>query len=469
MNSGSLFATRYSTNNINVERGMDMLNHLPCFTEGERRTPVAISFYQEVLQQWIDKGNQPIAYEKYIDHLEMDLGVDKFIQHTSDFASVTIWKTYSLLRNEIYEGCLKHPRAVEIRETGEKLNAILDSPSTILENCKDIWDQLSTLPMYNRGRGKEDPSKKDLLEDFYKDISNTLFEKLLPYKFHAYGLLDVHIDSYGSNYLEMLLQMFFEEVQKTRGSNMRDIGNFISTVEIIIYLFLTHLYDPSGITDSRIYPFTMYIDRMCGFHIQTTLRDRIYKMIEEKPDYLKMLDKLHPSAAFLKAMPLTSEFNNYRDQVSGKNLDATWNSWLIFGNGYFSDKKLLVRDGTKMSVNSEFMYRVEKIDTDTLRSYIKADGFSFNIAPGKLAYLKEEKQIDLCKMVKPAIEGYEKEQRRYVAYVPGAGLFVLFQIYGSDDVFGIGIVEGKQGDRQIIKFGADESDWNYELVYGGEV
>ena len=56
----------------------------------------------------------------------------------------------------------------------------------------------------------------------------------------------------------------------------------------------------------------------------------------------------------------------------------------------------------------------------------------------------------------------------YVGYVPNVGIFVLFQVTESKDVFGIGIAETKNQDRQIIQFGFDKSDNYYKFIFGGE-
>ena len=60
------------------------------------------------------------------------------------------------------------------------------------------------------------------------------------------------------------------------------------------------------------------------------------------------------------------------------------------------------------------------------------------------------------------------EEVRYVGYVPNVGIFVLFQVTESKDVFGIGIAETKNQDRQIIQFGFDKSDNYYKFIFGGE-
>ena len=71
-------------------------------------------------------------------------------------------------------------------------------------------------------------------------------------------------------------------------------------------------------------------------------------------------------------------------------------------------------------------------------------------------------------MMKPAVDGYNGEEVRYVGYVPNIGIFVLFQVTESKDVFGIGIAETKNQDRQIIQFGFDKSDNYYKFIFGGE-
>ena len=466
-NESSLFATRYSTNHINVERGMDMLNHLPCFNKEERSLPVAISFYQEVLQQWIDKGNCPVVYHKYCDELEMDLGITNFVQHANTFAETTLFKEYALLCDEIESSCLGHPRYIEIRKVGEALKNILEMPTIVLSDVRTFWDRIGDLDIYNLERSKLDPNKKDLIVDFAKDISSMIFGKLLPYKLHANNITIISLGNTGVSYLEAIVKMFFEEVQKMRGSNMRNIGTELKTLQTLIYLFISHAYEGEEVIDKHIKPFTKYIDWMCNIHTDHILRPAIYKMLDSKIDYLEILDTLHPSAEFLKAMPLTDNFNQYRDYISSKNLDAQWNGWIISGNGFFSDQKLLTRDGAKVGVNSEFMYAIEKIDEDLVRDYMDCQGVRFTIDPEALSFLKVERHMDFCKLVKPATDS-TAEKIRYAGYIPGMGVFILFQISESKDVFGIGIAETKNQDRQIVKFGYDSSEDSYKFIYGGK-
>ena len=471
MNTTTLLATRYSTDHINVERGMDMLNHLPCFPENERRTPVAISFYQEVLQRWIDKGNRPIVYNKYCDELEMELGIDKFVQHTDTLSEVTLWKDYVYLKNEIQTSCLDHPRHIIVRKCGERLITLMDNVTTTVGACHNFWVVFRQMDLFYNERSKESPELKEYLKDFRKDISSTIFGKFLPYKFHAYGMADITLDGFNSNYLEMLLEMFFTEVQTMRGCNMRNIGNFIKNIESIIYLFLNGLQmfgDPDSLMDHQFKPFTTYIEDMCNIKVSDNIKADICRMVERKPDYFEILDRLHPSANFLKVMPMTDEFNKYRDHVSNRSIDAEWNGWVITGNGYFSDQKLMTREGSHTQINSDFMYAVENIDSDLIRNYMNTTGVKFEIDPEALMFLKSEKEVDLCKMMKPAVDGYNGEEVRYVGYVPNVGIFVLFQVTESKDVFGIGIAETKNQYRQIIQFGFDKSDNYYKFIFGGE-
>ena len=165
---------------------------------------------------------------------------------------------------------------------------------------------------------------------------------------------------------------------------------------------------------------------------------------------------------------MTDEFNKYRDHVSNRSIDTEWNGWVITGNGYFSDQKLMTRDGSHTQINSDFMYAVENIDSDLIRNYMNTTGVKFEIDPEALMFLKSEKEVDLCKMMKPAVDGYNGEEVRYVGYVPNVGIFVLFQVTESKDVFGIGIAETKNQDRQIIQFGFDKSDNYYKFIFGGE-
>lgn len=465
----NILATRYSTDHINVERGMDMLNHYPNFPESERRTPVAISFYHEVLQKWIDKGNRPIVYNKYCDDFEMELGIDKFVQHTYVLADVTLWKEYVMLKDEIQKSCLDHPRHPDIRQTGERLMQAMECVTIDPHDCETVWGLICDMHAYPSPRGTATGEYLEFLKDFRKDITNTIFEKLLPYKFHTAGWSDVAIDGVVGSYLEMLIQMFFTEVQTMRGCNMRNIGHFMKTTESIIYLFMKAIHTQNNdIMDQDMRPFTTYIEDMCNIHVTSQIRTDIYRMVESKPDYFAILDQLHPNSAFLKAMPMTDEFNRYRDHISNKSIDVEWNGWIITGNGYFSDQKLMTRDGARTQINSDFMYAIEKIDSDLIRQYMNTSGVNFQIEPEALMFLKSEKEVDLCKMIKPAVDGYSGEEIRYAVYVPGLGIFVLFQVNESKDVFGIGIVETKNQDRQIIQFGYDKSDNYYHFIFGGE-
>ena len=469
MNTTTLLATRYSTDHINVERGMDMLNHYPCFPKSERRAPVALSFYQEVLQKWIDQGNRPIVYHKYCDDFEMELGIDKFVQHTDELSEVTLWKEYVLLKNEIQTSCLDHPRYPEVRKTGETLMDAMDFVSIDAVDDHGIWNLICSMPIYPEPRGKVSADYAEFVKDFRKDILNTVFGKMLPYKFHTDGSIDSELGNTSGSYFEMLIKMFFTEVQTMRGCNMRNIGHFMKTIESILYLFLRGIcISPTDLLDRDMTPFTTYIEDMCNIHVTETIRKDIYSMMESKPDYFVILDQLHPSSDFLKVMPMTDEFNKYRDHVSGHSIDTEWNGWVITGNGYFSDQKLMTREGSHTQINADFMYAVEKIDSDLIRNYMNTTGVRFDIDPESLMFLKSEKEVDLCKMMKPAVDGYNKEEVRYVGYVPNVGIFVLFQVTESKDVFGIGIAETKNQYRQIIQFGFDKSDNYYKFIFGGE-
>lgn len=464
------FKLHYPIQKIDVSSGMDEINHFSCIPKSIRTSSEALEYYQEVLQRWMDTGHEIIPYDSFVETFEQELGILDFVTHTHMLKETTIWSTYCKLKNEIILMCRK-PGSTnsDPSKTGilDIVSSIVDTPSTDLYACTGIWNTLKVV----QKRVQELP-KNDLNDDFTKDLYNFIFGSLLPYKYHAYGMLakyntlnafsDTEVENFSASYLEMLVKMLFEEIQSIRGTSLTITNEKLQNIILLGYFLLSELYK-ENLEDPEINILGYYLQLMLSDGVAHYLCTKIKEIYKVPSKYLELVEKLVPDEDILNVIHLRGNSRSLeldKPIKSSTSLDTTWGNWMITGNGFFSDQNLLSEDG---SINETFLYAILNTTEDTIKEYVSCERVRFQIPEEYLGYLKSEIQADICKFFNT-----DTGEIRYIATIP-EGIFELFTVDDARDVYGIGIIEASNHNRQVIKFGADKSEYRYKLILGGEL
>ena len=473
MNQDTLLQIQYPIHQLNIETGIDEINHFSCIPKEIRTSNDAIRYYQEILQRWIDDGNIILVYSNgKVENFEEELGILDFVTETHFVNESTLWKEYSKLINTIIEST---PNAkenqIKTAISNTLIQCISDLPSTKLEDCVVIWDQLIEI------QKKIQNSKIEATEygiDYLKDLWSFIFQSVLPYKFHAYGMLDKYyqinanseniIKSFSTNYLELLVRMLFGEIQSIRGTSVITNAK-LKNIILLGYFLLSDLY-PKNLDMEKINVVGNYVRLMLSSGVSEYVTTKIYQLYKSPSEYLDLVSDLKPGNSMLQLIEMRQYRNSYTKMdhpvISRHSLNATWGNWVIVGEGFFSDKNLLVHGMNGISVNENFIYMVLNTTAKVIQSYISCESIAFQISEDCLGYLKNEIHADLC-----TLTNTDTGKKRYLAAIP-EGIYELFTIDDSKDVYGIGIVEAKNHNRQVIKFGADKSEYRYKLILGGE-
>ncbi len=461
----------YPIQKIDVTSAMDDINHFSCIPEDIRTSNEALGYYQEVLQKWMDEGNQIIPYESFVEKFEQELGILDFVTHTHFLKESTIWTTYCKLKDEIIlMGRKSGSTASDPFKTGvlDILMNILDQPSVDLNSCIDIWNTLKVV----RQHLQESMNHSEYDMDFAKDLYNFIFGSLIPYKYHAYGLLDKYsslntifntpVENFSTSYLELLVRMLFKEIQSIRGTSLTVTNTKLQNIILLGYFLLSTLYRDI-LEDTEIAILGDYLQLMISEGVSTYICKQIKELCKSPSKYFELVQKIECNDDIKNIIRLRENF--YKSDLdkpmkSGTSLDTRWGNWLITGNGFFSDQNLLLDDGT---INEIFLYGILNTNEDVIKKYISCESIQFQIPEEYLGYLKSEIQADICKLF-----NMDTGETRYLVTI-SEGIFELFMMDDTHDVYGIGIVESPNHNRQVIKFGADKSEYHYKLVVGGEI
>lgn len=465
------FKLHYPIQKIDVISGMDEINHFSCIPKSIRISREALEYYQEVLQRWMDNGNTIIPYESFVEPFEQELGILDFVTHTHFLKESTIWTMYCKLKDEIIlMGRKTGSTNSDPSKTGilDVVMSIVDQPSIDLSSCTDIWNTLKIV----QKRVQEGEHSTEFGTDFAKDLYNFIFGSLLPYKYHAYGILDkyntlngfsdISVENFSTSYLELLAKMLFKEIQSIRGTSLTISNTKLQNIILLGYFLLSELYK-ENLEDPEINILGYYLQLMLSDGVAQYICTQIKEIYKVPSKYLELVEKLVPDEDILNIIHLRGSSHILeldKPIKSSTSLDTTWGNWMITGNGFFSDQNLLSEDGT---VNETFLYGVLNTTEELIKNYVSCETIQFQIPEEYLGYLKSEIQADVCKLFNT-----NTGETRYIITIP-EGVFELFTIDDAHDVYGIGIIEASNHNRQLIKFGADKSEYRYKLVLGGEL
>ncbi len=462
---------QYPIQKIDVISAMDDINHFSCIPEEIRTSNEALGYYQEVLQRWMDGGNQIIPYDSFVEKFEQELGILDFVTHTHFLKESTIWTTYCKLKDEmILMGRKPGSTASDPDKTRvlDILMSITDQPSVDLNSCIDIWNALKVVQQHLR----ESMNHNEYNVDFAKDLHNFIFGSLLPYKYHAYGLLDKYsslnkifntpVENFSTSYLELLVRMLFKEIQSIRGTSLTTTNTKLQNIILLGYFLLSTLYRET-LEDAEISVLGDYLQLMISDGVSKYICEQIQELHKTPDKYLELVQKLEYNDEIQNIVHLHKNFYNSgldKPMKSSTSLDTSWGNWMITGNGFFSDQNLLLDNG---EINETFLYGILNTNEDVIKTYLSCDAIQFQIPEEYLGYLKSEIQADICKLFNT-----DTGETRYLVTIP-EGIFELFMVDDTHDVYGIGIVESPNHNRQVIKFGADKSEYRYKLAVGGEM
>lgn len=462
---------QYPIQKIDVISAMDDINHFSCIPEDIRTSNEALGYYQEVLQRWMDEGNQIIPYDSFVEKFEQELGILDFVTHTHFLKETTIWTTYCKLKDEmILMGRKSGSTASDPLKTRvlDILMNITDQPSVDLNSCIDIWNTLKVVQQHLR----KSLNHNEYNVDFAKDLYNFIFGSLLPYKYHAYGLLDKYsslnkifntpVENFSTSYLELLVRMLFKEIQSIRGTSLTTTNTKLQNIILLGYFLLSILYR-ENLENTEISVLGDYLQLMISDGVSNYICEQIKELSKTPDKYLELVQKLEYNDEIQNIMHLHENFYKSgldKPMKSSTSLDTSWGNWMITGNGFFSDQNLLLDNG---KINETFLYGILNTNEDMIKKYLSCDAIRFQIPEEYLGYLKSEIQADICKLFNT-----DTGETRYLVTIP-EGIFELFMVDDTHDVYGIGIVESPNHNRQIIKFGADKSEYRYKLAVGGEM
>lgn len=452
----------YYLQNRPLSDRVDLLNHYPCISLSERISPDANKFFQETIKEYTEKEGIFKVSDYLTDSFISELGIRENVLGVHKTSEVTLWKEYCIISELIRSSVSKkHPSHTQCANV---VNWILMSPSMEIEDIRKIYRTLNQIPDIVDVRTEK---------DFFKEIIGTVFDKLLPYKLHAYGL-GAKLDAFGSmdsehiiesgeyNYLEILIRSFMGTLQAMRGQNLSDLKRDMKILTVCIYLFMDFVFDkPWEIGDLQL--FKCYIDAMMQYGIGQHIVERVVSMQNSSRDLISIVSGIDFENPMIRK--LVNNVNrkksirtNTGDMSSSDNaLNTSWNGLLLSGSGSFS--KL----ATDQDALDDFCYSVEGLDEDGIRQFIDVPTtVSFQISESDIGYLIDEVKLDVCKICYP---GKTKLMQTVIA-LQGDGTdkkFLLFSIPETKNVYGISLHPSASGGRLIIQFGTEDDYYSYRL------
>lgn len=436
-----------------METRMDILNHLSCFRMNERRSPSVVEYHRETIQKFIDEGGKPVIHDTYVDEFEMELGLAEFALHVKTFDNLTIWKEYCLIKESILtlRGSKK-----EVREHGNVLLSVLNSPSTEMDDLQSIYFTLNDLT-------KKVYDRKNL--DYYKELFGTVFMQLLPYKVHAFGMTtdtdsdlapaDEVLRNYSCNYFEILIRMFTDTLQSIRGSSLVDTKEKLKTLTVVCTMFLTAIYPNKEFHMDDLRLFTDYINSMLASGIGTNIGETILKMQRDHTGFFDLVSQLGDQNQFLNYMVnRQKDYYNQTMKTCGS-LNKEFSSMFVTGYGRYNEKNY------PKEKFEDLCYGVNGIDDDTIKEYVDINGRKINYAidENQMGYILKKVTTDAGSLRTP------RGEIRFFIHPSSRDMdFVLFRFDDSKDVYGLSVQTGADKSRVLLKLGLDSSEYSYKLA-----
>lgn len=443
----------------------DLLEHYPCISLTERISTEATRFFQETIHEYVEKYGKAKIDDVLVDQYVVELGIRDQVIGVPKVSDITLWKSYTYIDELILSACKQKTLHPDRTRFCNLVNWILKSPSVDLSDIEKIYKTLNTA-------AKKEDVKQD--KDFYKEIYGTIFQHVLPYKLHAYGITvcmndfvrvdeEQDVESLGCNYLELLIRTFTSTLQGMRGRQLSEIKSDMRSLATVIYLFMSMVFVDDVWTKEDLEIFSMYIDLMMQFGIGDHIVSTAVELQNGKADWFQLTDGLtfdNPTIRkLIERTGVCKKIVNKESLSSRENvLNVEWNGVLLSGTGSFG--KLAYDDG----LLDDFCYELEQIDDATIRSVFDIPTtVTFQIPETDIGYLLDHAKADVCKVYYPGNESSMKT----VIGLQGNAYYVLFKLPETKKVYGISTKSMKNGGRLLLQIGDEATDFIYRIADTG--
>ena len=440
---------------------MDLLNHYPCLSLVERVSPAANRFFRETVEQYTKEVGVLKVSDYLTDLYLSELGVRDQVLGVQKLSDITLWRDYCIA-SELIQSAVRtrHPSQTKCANL---INWILMSPSVDIDDIKKIYQTLNQIPDIVDVRREK---------DFYKEIMGTVFDKVLPYKLHAYGLTEKmsalvtvdeeqQITSHSYNYLELLIRVFMTTLQGMRGRNLSDLKQDMKVLTVCIYLFMNTVFLDATWSTNDLRVFETYIDVMMQFGIGTHIVERVTSIQMNSHDWFSLIDGVSFDNPAIQQMVHTvsmrkKKFHQSNTLLSNDHaLNTEWNGWLLMGNGSFGQ---LAEDPDQLD---EFCYAIEALRSGGIQECMDIPStVSFQISESDMGYLLSDMKADVCKIYYPA----EDRAVQTIVKLQGKQAFLLFRIPETNRVYGVSLFPSAKGGRVLLQLGTDQDEFVYRLV-----
>ena len=467
-------------NQLSLEQRLDLLNHIPCLTLAERRDSELIKYHLETLDKWSESGGNPILHDIYTDEFSKELGITQHVMHTHALNEVTVWKEYCYIKENILQ--LEKAR----HSLSDILMEVLNEPSTRIEDIRSIHRSLNEFSIH-----------ANQYDDYFIEAMGTVFSLLYPYKLHAFGMTEFLYNNailvqdpmmYQSsfNYLEMLIRIFMDTLQRMRGCSLSETKHKLEVLTVCVYLYTTTIFKGPEIEKEAMQLFIRYIDRMLQAGLGEHVITRVNEMIRANLDWMDVISIIKEDdivASYLKKF-------DYKRKIVAKTipvsyLQSIWTknaehvmiySWLVIGKGIFSSLSKSVQTMRDDEKESSMLYNIcARFDTLGETEIKKLVGVEnrelfFSIDENTIGYILTHISKDMLWAVEYPLVDFAK-QSRYVIHLPDSKrCFLLFQLSFSKFTYGISVIpKTADGSYQLLQIDTDGDAVSYKLLMGNEV